>query len=61
MHVLQIRTAVSVFSPQYLLPAIGQAPPEFSIGFVCSSGGLGVAFFDLIFKEIDGFEHGNHQ
>jgi hypothetical protein len=30
--------------------------PKFPVGFVCSLGGSGVAFLDLLFKEIDGFE-----
>jgi hypothetical protein len=43
-----------------MCPSIGQALPKLTIGFVCSSGGLGAAFFDLLFKEIDGVEHCNH-
>jgi len=43
-----------------MCPSIGQALPKLTIGFDCSSGGLGAAFFDLLFKEIDGVEHCNH-
>ena len=43
-----------------MCPSVGQTLPEFPIGFVCSSSGLGVAFLDLLFKEIDGFEHCNY-